>query len=92
VALDEPLEQREVRARHADRLAWAPPAGGTTCFPWLRDGRDSRPLCEALAKAGVLVAPGDCFDAPSHLRIGFGAQREGYAEALEIFAAVLAEM
>jgi aspartate/methionine/tyrosine aminotransferase len=76
--------------RHADRLAWTPPAGGTTCFPWLRDGRDARPLCVALARAGVLVAPGDCFDAPAHMRIGFGALREGYAEALAIFGDVLA--
>lgn len=76
--------------RTADRLAWTPPAGGTTCFPWLRDGGDARPLCVALARAGVLVAPGDCFDAPAHMRIGFGAQREGYAEALAIFEEVLA--
>ncbi len=75
--------------RHADKLAWVPPSGGTTCFPWLRDGRDARPLCEALAKAGVLVAPGDCFDAPAHLRMGFGALREGYEEALAIFSGVL---
>ncbi len=74
---------------HRDQLQFAPPAGGTTCFPRLRDGRTARPLCEALAKAGVLVAPGDCFDAPAHMRIGFGAQREGYAEALAIFADVL---
>ena len=46
------------------------PRGGTTCFPWLRDGRDARPLCEALAKAGVLAAPGDCFDMPAHLPRG----------------------
>jgi len=72
-------------------LGWAPPAGGTTCFPWLRDGSDSRPLCEALAKAGVLVAPGDCFDMPAHMRVGFGALRSGYADALEIFRAVLAQ-
>ena len=58
------------------------PAGGTTCFPWLRDGRDARPLCEALAKAGVLAAPGDCFDMPAHFRVGFGAMRSGYADAL----------
>ena len=76
---------------HRERIAWARPGGGTTCFPWLRDGRDARPLCEALARAGVLVAPGDCFDAPAHLRIGFGAMRSGYAEALEIFGAVLAK-
>jgi aspartate/methionine/tyrosine aminotransferase len=74
---------------HRDRIEWAPPAGGTTCFPWLRDGRDARPLCTALAKAGVLAAPGDCFDSPAHLRVGFGAQREGYAAALEIFGSVL---
>lgn len=75
---------------HRDVLGWAPPAGGTTCFPWLRDGRDARPLCEALAKAGVLAAPGDCFDMPAHLRVGFGAMRSGYSDALKIFGAVLA--
>jgi aspartate/methionine/tyrosine aminotransferase len=72
-------------------LGWAPPAGGTTCFPWLRDGGDSRPLCEALAKAGVLVAPGDCFDMPAHMRVGFGALPAGYADALEVFRASLAK-
>jgi aspartate/methionine/tyrosine aminotransferase len=77
-------------AEQAGRLAWAPPSGGTTCFPWLRDGRDARPLCEALAKAGVLTAPGDCFAMPAHLRVGFGAMPAGYADALAIFARVLA--
>lgn len=76
--------------RQRGRLAWTPPGGGTTCFPWLRDGRDARPLCAALAKAGVLVAPGDCFEMPPHMRIGFGAMRAGYAEALGLFGEVLA--
>jgi aspartate/methionine/tyrosine aminotransferase len=76
--------------RHAEMLSWAPPTGGTTCFPWLRDGRDARPMCEALAKAGVLTAPGDCFDLPAHIRVGFGAMKSGYADALEIFSRVLA--
>jgi aspartate/methionine/tyrosine aminotransferase len=77
---------------HREVLAWAPPAGGTTSFPWLRDGRDARPLCEALAKAGVLVAPGDCFDMPAHMRIGFGAMRSGYGDALEIVGHVLSKL
>ena len=75
---------------HRAVLAWAPPSGGTTCFPWLRDGRDARPLCVALAKAGVLAAPGDCFEMPSHIRVGFGAMRNGYADALTIFGETLA--
>jgi aspartate/methionine/tyrosine aminotransferase len=74
---------------HRDVLGWSRPSGGTTCFPWLHDGRDARPLCEALADAGVLVAPGDCFDMPAHFRVGFGAMRSGYADALEIFRRVL---
>jgi aspartate/methionine/tyrosine aminotransferase len=78
-------EQREV-------LGWAAPGGGTTCFPWMRDGRDSRPLCEALAKAGVLAAPGDCFEMPAHFRLGYGAMRSGYAEAIGIFRDVLARI
>jgi aspartate/methionine/tyrosine aminotransferase len=76
--------------RHREQIEYTRPAGGTTCFPRLRDGRNARPLCEALAKAGVLVAPGDCFDLPAHMRIGFGAQTRGYADALDIFTAVLA--
>src|SRR5688572_10468307 len=71
-------------------LGWPPPAGGTTCFPWLRDGRDARPLCEALAKAGVLEATGHCFDMPAHMRIGVGAVASGYQDALDVFRAVLA--
>jgi aspartate/methionine/tyrosine aminotransferase len=81
----------EFMNRHRDLIGWAPPSGGTTCFPWLLDGRDTRPLCEALAKAGVLVAPGDCFDMPANMRLGFGAMRGGYADALEIFSGVLAK-
>ncbi len=80
------------RFMHEQRgaLGWTPPAGGTTCFPWMRDGRDARPLCEALAKAGVLAAPGDCFEMPAHMRIGVGAVGNGYQDALDIFRAVLA--
>jgi aspartate/methionine/tyrosine aminotransferase len=75
---------------HREALGWTAPAGGTTCFPWLRDGRDARPLCELLAKDGVLVAPGDCFDMPAHFRMGVGALTSGYQDALDIFQAALA--
>lgn len=74
---------------HQGTLGWVPPAGGTTVFPWLLDGSNAREWCATVASAGVLLAPGDCFDAPEHFRLGFGAQSEGFAQALEIVSETL---
>ncbi|HKV39515.1 MAG TPA: aminotransferase class I/II-fold pyridoxal phosphate-dependent enzyme [Blastocatellia bacterium] len=68
--------------RVSDTAGWVSPKGGMTIFPWLRDGSDSRPFCEKLARQGVLVAPGDCFGMPSHFRLGFGATEDGFTHAL----------
>lgn len=68
---------------------WVPPRGGMTAFPRLRNGGNSRELCCSLASRGVLVAPGDCFGAPSHVRIGFGTSGERFPAALERLAEVL---
>jgi aspartate/methionine/tyrosine aminotransferase len=70
--------------QHRERLAWVPPRGGTVAFPWFVDRRDSRAFCTALAANGVLVVPGDCFGAPEHVRVGFGALTTGFADALLI--------
>ncbi|MFI0846963.1 aminotransferase class I/II-fold pyridoxal phosphate-dependent enzyme [Mesorhizobium sp. IMUNJ 23232] len=75
--------------RVSDIVAWAEPEGGTVAFPWFKDGRDSRPFCQALAAAGVLVAPGDCFGMPEHFRVGFAAQADGFGDALTIFERTL---
>jgi aspartate/methionine/tyrosine aminotransferase len=75
--------------RHEALIDLVPPAGGTTAFPRLRFADDARPFCEALAAEGVLVAPGDCFEMPAHLRIGFGAATE-MTPALDILESVLA--
>jgi aspartate/methionine/tyrosine aminotransferase len=77
-------------AANADRLGWIRPTGGLTAFPWLRSGQDSRPLCVAAAAVGVLVAPGDCFDTPSHFRVGFGATEHRFPEAVARLESVLA--
>lgn len=69
-------------AEHSERLGWVRPAGGMTAFPWLREGGDARPFCRSLAERGVLLAPGDCFGAPSHFRLGFGVAERGFAEGL----------
>lgn len=82
----------EFMREQAGVLGWVAPEGGTVAFPWSLDMRDTRPTCEALARAGVLVVPGDCFDVPANLRIGFGMQAEGFREALGVAASVLASM
>ena len=81
----------EWASQHEERLEWLRPTGSMTAFPRLRGERDARPFCIAAAERGVLLAPGDCFGAPAHFRIGFGGEMPKYAEALEILSEVLAE-
>lgn len=76
-------------AESRDRLAWVRPQGGTTAFPWLTGTPDARPFCETLARAGVLLAPGDCFGHPAHMRIGFTQQADGFTVAVERIADAL---
>ena len=71
-------------ADHRDVLGWIPPQGGMTAFPWLIGGEkigggngcgeDDRAFCQAATGRGILLAPGDCFNAPSHFRLGFAAE------------------
>jgi DNA-binding transcriptional MocR family regulator len=70
-------------AAHSDVLGWIRPQGGMTAFPWLVSGAQTRPFCEAAAARGILFAPGDCFDVPTHFRLGFAASGDNFARALD---------
>jgi len=70
---------RPIVARHAERLLeaglieGAPPAHGCLYFPRLVGCDDSRPVCRALWRDDkVLVAPGEYFDMPGHIRVSYG--------------------
>src|SRR4029077_8513348 len=76
-------------ADHRDILDWIPPQGGMTAFPWLVSGEKDRPFCQAATEHGILLAPGDCFDAPSHFRLGFAAAGANFSPALDRFVAFL---
>jgi len=69
--------------RHRDKLGWIRPRGGMTAFPWLLSGENSRGFCQAAVEQGILLAPGDCFDAPSHFRLGFAAMTDKFPKALD---------
>ena len=70
-------------SEHRDTLGWIPPRGGLTAFPWLVSGENSRAFCQAAAEHGILLAPGDCWDAPSHFRLGFAAMTDTFPDALD---------
>lgn len=70
-------------AEHRETLGWIRPGGGMTAFPWLVNGENTRAFCQGVAEHGVLLAPGDCFDTPSHFRLGFAAETGRFPAALE---------
>jgi aspartate/methionine/tyrosine aminotransferase len=71
-------------AEHQQTLGWVRPQGGTTAFPWLRSGEEARPFCQAAAERGILLVPGDCYDMPSHFRLGFAATApDAFSKALD---------
>ena len=74
-------------SQHRDTLGWIPPQGGMTAFPWLVSGENARPFCQAATEHGILLAPGDCFDVPSHFRLGFAAVGDNFLRALDRFGA-----
>ena len=71
-------------AEHSETFGWVSPQGGTTAFPWMLSGEDARPFCQAAADRGILLVPGDCYDMPSHFRVGFAnAAPDAFAKALK---------
>lgn len=68
---------------HRETFGWISPRGGMTAFPWLLTGENSRGFCQAAAECGILLAPGDCFDAPPHFRLGFAAVTDKFPDALD---------
>ena len=66
---------------------WVRPTAGPIGFPLLRGVADVDALCEALAKAGVLLLPGSVYDEPLHARVGFG--RADMPQALELLEELL---
>jgi aspartate/methionine/tyrosine aminotransferase len=78
------LEQLDrFMAEHCGTLGWIRPQGGMTAFPWLVSGENASPFCRAAAERGILLAPGDCFDLPSHFRLGFAASGDAFPKALD---------
>jgi len=90
VETNRPIIQEFLRKR-AD-LAWAP-SSGTVVFPRLRQVSDSFSFTERLLQEReTAVVPGRYFQAPAHIRIGFGGPPETLRNGLHALAAALDEL
>lgn len=68
----------------AGRLEGGVPPYGCMCFPKVVGVTDTRALARTLLRDfDVLVAPGEYFGLPGHIRIGFGAEANGIATGLQ---------
>jgi aspartate/methionine/tyrosine aminotransferase len=75
--------------RHDGRLSWTRPTAGPIGFARVLGVEDATRFCEQLvADTGVLLLPGDVYDVPGHVRIGFG--RANMPDALARFERWLA--
>jgi capreomycidine synthase len=75
----------------SDQIDWVRPRplGGVTIFPRLLRYADIEAVCHALGKEyGTLLVPGNCFDVPDRVRLGFG----GPTADLELGLSRLAEL
>lgn len=72
-------------------LTWIEPAG-TVVFPRLRDGTDTTIFTERLLnERDTAIVPGHFFQAPGHVRIGFGGPTDALRGGLEAIGAALSE-
>ena len=77
-------------ASHAELVDWVRPNASPIGFPRFRVP-DTYAFCERLAAdAGVLLLPGEVYDAAGHVRIGLG--RVGAADAFARLAAYVSAL
>lgn len=71
--------------QHEGWLDWTPPQAGYTAFLRFRAGAPPPAFYTALCERGVFALDGGVFDAPDHVRVGFGLETAPFAEALGAF-------
>ncbi len=75
--------------QHDAWLDWTPPQAGYTAFLRLRAGPPPSGLFAALRARDVFALDGSVFDAPDHIRVGFGLETAAFSDALATFGEVM---
>ena len=74
---------------HDAWVDWTPPQAGYTAFLRVRAGAPPQSLFAAMRARGVFALDGAVFDAPDHIRIGFGLETVAFSRALATFGEVI---
>ncbi len=78
---------------HADVLEYVAPSAAAICFVKQNTGIDSLELVIRLMKEkSVLISPGEHFEVPGYLRIGFGTEPDHLEPALARISELLTEL
>jgi aspartate/methionine/tyrosine aminotransferase len=69
--------------RHQNLFSWVKPNASPIGFPRVHGIQDVREFCEEIVQeTSVLLLPGDVYQQPQHLRIGYGRANMPYALAI----------
>lgn len=75
------------------RLSYVKPKAGTTALVYYDFPIDSYPLCRRMYDScGTFVTPGDCFDEPRSMRIGYAADRATLKKGLQAMSTFLGSL
>jgi len=74
--------------QHENFFEYTIPKAGLLCFPKIKNiPLTSEELCKKVFyEKKLLIVPGECFDMPGHLRIGFGGDSKNFETGLVILS------
>jgi aspartate/methionine/tyrosine aminotransferase len=76
--------------RNEHHISWVPPTAGSVGFLKHNLESTAADICLDLIKEkSTFLVPGDCFEYPDHIRIGYGNQRNVLKEGLDRFSEYL---
>lgn len=75
------------------RLSYVKPKAGTTALVYYDFPIDSYTFCRRMYDScGTFVTPGDCFDEPRSMRIGYAADRDTLKKGLQAMSTFLGSL
>jgi aspartate/methionine/tyrosine aminotransferase len=84
---------RDWLGSHGSLFEYVPPKAAAICFIKQNTGISSLDLVHRLMKEkSVLISPGEHFDMPGHLRIGFGSEPEYLRHSLSLISELLNDL